>query len=95
MFVAIAIIDIQIGDKCSLKEKRKILKGVLDRIKSKFNVSVAEVGHNDLWQRSEIGFSVVSNDKIHANASADKVIDFLHSFPEINIISINLEIIGL
>jgi len=94
MFVAVASVDIQIGDKNSLKAKRKILRGVIERTKNKFNVSIAETGHNDLWQRTEIGFSIVSNDKSHVNSSADKVMDFLHSFPEINIIQTNLEIIG-
>lgn len=94
MFVAVVSVDIQIGDKNSLKEKRKILRGVLDRVKNKFNVSVAEVGYNDLWQRTLIGFSVVSNDKAHVNSSADKIMDFLYSIPDINIIETKMEIIG-
>lgn len=94
MFVAVASIDIQIGEKNSLKAKRKILRGMIDRMKNKFNISVAEIGHNDLWQRTMIGFAIVSNDKAHANSSADKVMDFLYNSPDINVIKSNLEIIG-
>ncbi len=95
MFVAIISVDIKIGDKGSLKEKRKILRGIIDRAKNRFNVSVAEGGYNDLWQRTKIGFSIVSNDRSHANSSADKIIDYLHGIPDINIIQTDLEIIGL
>jgi uncharacterized protein YlxP (DUF503 family) len=94
MFVAVICADIQIGEKNSLKEKRKILRSVIDRLKNKFNVSVAEVGHQDKWQRAVIGFAIVSNDNAHANSSADKVINFLHSVPDIHVIKIDLEIIG-
>ncbi len=94
MFVAVAHLDIMIGDMNSLKEKRKVLRSVLDRLRNRFNISAAEVGYHDKWQRTNIGFAIVSNDKAHVNSSADKVIDFLYSTPEINIIDIKLEIIG-
>jgi uncharacterized protein YlxP (DUF503 family) len=94
MFVAVASVDIKIGEKNSLKEKRKILRSIIDRLKSKFNISVAELGHKDLWQRTIIGFTIISNDKAHANSSSDKVMNFLYSFPDINIIDYKLEIIG-
>jgi uncharacterized protein YlxP (DUF503 family) len=94
MFVAVVSVDIRIGDKNSLKGKRRILRSIIDRIKNKFNVSIAEVGHNDLWQRAMIGFSIVSNSKAHVNSSADKVLNFLHEFPDIDIIKTQLEIIG-
>ncbi len=63
-------------------------------MKSKFIVSAAEVGHNNLWQRSLIAFAIVSKDKAHVNSSADTVMDFLCSIPDINIIDVNLDIIG-
>ncbi len=94
MFVAVICADIKIGEKSSLKEKRKILRSVIDRLKNKFNVSVAEVGHQDKWQRSVIGFAILSNDNAHVNSSADKVINFLHDVPDIDVIKIDLEIIG-
>jgi len=94
MFVAICKIDIQIGENNSLKGKRTILKSVIARLKNKFNISVAEVGHNDLWQRTEIGFAIVSNDSSHANSFADNVMNFLYEIHDINVINVDLEIIG-
>ncbi|MFC1855108.1 DUF503 domain-containing protein [Thermodesulfobacteriota bacterium] len=94
MFVAVVSVDIKIGNDRSLKGKRKVLRGILDRLKSKFNASVAEISHHDLWQRTMIGVSIVSNDKAHANSSVDKVMNFLYAIPDINIINTTIEIIG-
>jgi len=50
----------------SLKDKRAILKSLKDRLHNRFNVSVAETAHQDLWQRAELAASVVSNERRHA-----------------------------
>ena len=50
----------------SLKDKRQILKSLKDRLHNRFNVSVAETAHQDLWQRAELAASVVSNERRHA-----------------------------
>ena len=55
MVVGILRIDLRLHDNRSLKGKRKIVKSMVDRIKYKFNASVAEVGSNDKWQRIELG----------------------------------------
>jgi uncharacterized protein YlxP (DUF503 family) len=50
----------------SLKDKRQILRSLKDRLRNKYNVSVAETDHNDLWQRAELTVCVVSNERVHA-----------------------------
>jgi uncharacterized protein len=50
----------------SLKDKRAVLKSLKDRLHNRFNVSVAETAHHDLWQRAELTASVVSTDRVHA-----------------------------
>ena len=50
----------------SLKDKRHILRSVKDRLRQRFNVSVAETDHNDLWQRAELTVCIVSNERVHA-----------------------------
>jgi uncharacterized protein YlxP (DUF503 family) len=66
-------------DGCrSLKEKRRILKSLKDRLHNRFNVSVAETAHQDLWQRAELTCCVVANDRRHGESvlsSADKLVD--------------------
>lgn len=68
-----------IGGSQSLKDKRMVLRSLRDRIRQKFNVSVAEVEDNDQWQVAVIGIVVVSNDKAHANEMLSKVVNFIES----------------
>ncbi len=69
----------------SLKEKRQIVKSLIERVKAKFNASVAEVGHNDLWQRGTIGVAMVANDRTLLQQMAQKIENILcdHSQAEI------------
>jgi uncharacterized protein YlxP (DUF503 family) len=62
----------------SLKDKRRIVKSLKDRLHRQFNVSVAETDHQDTWQRSELACCVVANDRRHAESvlsSADHLIE--------------------
>ena len=56
-------------DGCrSLKEKRRVIKSLKDRLHNRFNVSVAETAHHDVWQRAELSCCVVSRDRRHADS---------------------------
>jgi uncharacterized protein YlxP (DUF503 family) len=63
----------------SLKQKRSILKSLIGRVKSRFNVSIAEVEHNDDKNGAVIGISMVSNDSRFINQQFDKIIDFMRA----------------
>ncbi|HVO17772.1 MAG TPA: DUF503 domain-containing protein [Anaeromyxobacter sp.] len=63
----------------SLKSKRHLVRSALDRVRARFNVSVAEVADNDLWQRSVLGVAAVGNDRAFVNETLDKVADFVAS----------------
>jgi len=73
MVIGLLRIEIQIPESGSLKSKRFVLKSFKDRMHNRFNVSVAEVGGQDLWQRTEIAAAVVSNDAAHAHAVLEKI----------------------
>lgn len=92
MVVGLASIDIHIPESGSLKSKRHVLKGIKDRVKNKFNVSIAEVGHNDLWQRTTIGVSVVANDKKFANRVLSKVVEHISKESGLQILDYSIEI---
>lgn len=66
----------------NLKEKRAILKRIVTRAKQKFNISIAETDYQDLWQRAEISFAIVSSSHIKQKKEAREVLAFLDSFPE-------------
>ena len=79
MFVGVLRLTLHLPDPGSLKSKRHLLRSAIDRVKGKFNVSIAEVGENDLWQRAVVGVSAVGNDHGFVNETLDKVVDFVAS----------------
>lgn len=62
--IALLTLDIHIPHAHSLKDKRMILRSLKDRLRTKFNVSVAEVDHQDLWQRAKVSAVTVGSDEI-------------------------------
>src|SRR5437868_14331766 len=72
MVVGILRLTLFVQGASSLKDKRQVVRKVLDRLRSRFNVSAAEVGENDVWQRAVIGIAAVSNDRSFVNEVLDK-----------------------
>lgn len=93
MVIGICHLDFFIHDNLSLKGKRQVLKKVLDRVRRKFNVSIAEVSDNDKWQRSQVGFCVVGNDKKYINSSLDRIINFIDGLGIVEILDSEIEIL--
>jgi uncharacterized protein YlxP (DUF503 family) len=79
LVVGTCTISLHIPESGSLKSKRWVLRRIKDRVRNKFNVSIAEVGDFDLWQRSTLGVAVVSRDGRFANQVISKVIDLIES----------------
>jgi uncharacterized protein YlxP (DUF503 family) len=76
----------------SLKEKRHVLKSVIEWLKSRFNVSVAETGLNDKWQAAEIGVSCVSNDRVLIDKTMNSIINFIENDYRVEITDYSIEI---
>jgi len=83
MTVGIARLTLFIPDSHSLKEKRMVLRRVKDRTRGKFNVAVAEVEDNDVWQRAVLGLAVVGNDGRFVESALDEVIRFVRNEVEV------------
>lgn len=79
MIIGVLTVELFLGEANSLKEKRRVLKSVIDRIKNRFNVSVAEVGEQDTWQRSTLGVSFVSCEQAHVHQVLAAVVRFIES----------------
>ena len=80
----------------SLKGKRQVLKSIISRVRNKFNVAVAEVDDNDVWQRATIGIAYISNNGRHTNEVLSKVVDFIvMSRFEVEILDYEIEIINV
>jgi len=77
----------------SLKDKRQVIKSIIGKLQSRFNISIAEVGLNDSWQTAEIGFACVSNDSSHVNQIISNVIKFIDGNSMVEIIDHEIEIL--
>ena len=67
-------------ESTNLKDKRRVARSLTARLRNQFNVAVAEVDHNDLWQRLTIGVCCVSNDTAHAHEMMSKIVSFVEEF---------------
>jgi uncharacterized protein YlxP (DUF503 family) len=77
MHVGVCKIRLRIPENLSLKGKRQAVRPVIARVKNKFEVSIAEVEDQDLWQIATLGIAVVSNDGRHAQEVLSHVVDFI------------------
>ena len=95
MVVGIGIITFRIYDCRSLKGKRKIIKSIINQLQNKFNASVAEIGFNDIYQRAQIGFSMVGNNRKVVNSKIDKIFNAADELGLAEIVDTDLEIISI
>jgi len=95
MIIGTMKIELYLSDNRSLKGKRKVVRSMVDRTKHKFNVSVAEVGSNDKWQKIELGISAVGNDRRHIDSSLSHVLEFIESLYLAEIVNAEIEIFNV
>jgi uncharacterized protein YlxP (DUF503 family) len=75
MPVGLLTLELHIPDAQSLKDKRQVLRSLKDRLRREFNVAVAELDHQDVWQRSVVGVVTLSNEEKHVQQSLQQVLD--------------------
>ena len=94
MNVGVARVSLRIPENTDLKGKRQVVKSIIGRIKSRFDVAVAEVDDNDSRRTATIGICCISNDKRHSNEVLSKVVSFIeNSRFDVEILDISTEII--
>ena len=94
MTVGIARVTLFLGEAHSLKEKRMVLRRVKDRAQQKFNVAIAEVGDNDLWQRAVLGLAVVGSGRRFAESALDEVVRFVRDEAEVTDVEREIQTFG-
>jgi uncharacterized protein len=87
MHVACCELDLHLPDVHSLKEKRAVLRPILEGARRRYAVAAAEVDHQDRWQRAMVGMAAVSGSASHAQEVLDAVERFVWSFPEVEVIA--------
>ena len=92
MLVALERFDLRIPACHSLKEKRHVVKTLTNAIRSSFNVSVAEVEHQELWQRAALGVAAVGAQEYHLRKVLHEVEKLVDRWAEVEVISTDLSV---
>ncbi len=79
MIIGTLLIEIKIEDSRNLKDKRRILKSIIEKLKGKFNVSAAEVDNNDIANYASLCVSIVSNEISYIDSVFDRIRDFIEN----------------
>jgi uncharacterized protein YlxP (DUF503 family) len=93
MFIGVLKASLYLSEPQSLKDKRRVIKGLCDRIKNKFNMAVAQTGSMDSWNNSELGIVCVSNAASHADSMLSSVVNFIETQGTVELTFIQTEII--
>ena len=91
MTVGVLQLELSIGDAMSLKDKRRIVKSLKDRIAFGHNVSIAEVGALDEHRRAIMGVAMVANEHAYVEGAMSKLIDFVRTVPSVDLIDYQLD----
>lgn len=94
MFVCVIRIKIHLYSPQSLKEKRSIIKSLIQKTKHKFSLAIAEVADQDLWQSAVLGIALVGNKKSFLEREMEQILRFLEQGGDLEIVTVNHEIWG-
>jgi len=93
MVVGVLQVEIAVPDAMSLKDKRRVVKSLKDRIAHGRNVSVAEVGALDEHRRAILGMAMVGNDSRYVEGALSKLVDFVKMVPQVNLIDYQIDLL--
>ena len=92
MLVGVCHIEMFVPDSNSLKAKRSVLNSLKKRIRNKFNVSVAEVGMHDKWQRTSVAISMVCNDRKFIDMTVNQILHLIEMDGRVEILNHAVEL---
>jgi len=93
MYIGVLRVSLYISEPQSLKDKRRIVKSLIERLKNKFNLAAAEIGSLDSWNNCELGIVCVSNEAAHSDRMLASAISFIESMGTVEIARVETEII--
>jgi len=92
MHVGVCRIELRLPENQSLKGKRRVIKSIITRLQNKYNVSVAEVDNQDLWQLATLGIACVSNHRRHTDETLSTVVKFvIQNYPDLELLTSEIE----
>ena len=93
MHVGVLQLELSVADAMSLKDKRRVILSLKDRIAHGRNVSVAEIGALDEHRRSILGVAMVSNDARYVEGALSKLVDFVRTVPQVSLMDYQIEML--
>jgi uncharacterized protein YlxP (DUF503 family) len=93
MTVGVLQLELSVPDAMSLKDKRRVIKSLKDRIAHAHNVSIAEVAALDEHRRAVIGMAMVSNDSRYVEGALSKLVDFVKMVPQVSLIDYQIDLL--
>ena len=93
MVVGVLQLELSVPDAFSLKDKRRVIKSLKDRIAHDHNVSIAEVGALDEHRRCVLGMAMVSNDGRYVEGALSKLVDFVRMVPQVSLIDYQIDLL--
>jgi uncharacterized protein len=93
MVVGVYTVELFIPGSQSLKDKRQVLHSLKDRLRGKFNLSVAEVDGQDLWQKAVLGMACVANESQHVQQVLEQALNVIKGMPAVEISRAQLELL--
>ena len=93
MIVGLCTVELFIPGSQSLKDKRQVLLSLKDRLREKFNLSVAEIDGQELWQKAILGLACVANDGRYVNQVCDQALNLIRSVPAVEIVQSKVELL--
>ena len=93
MTIGVLQLELSIGDAMSLKDKRRVIKSLKDRIAHGHNVSIAEVGALDEHRRSIVGVAMVANERAYVEGALSKLVDFVRGVPSVDLIDYQIDLL--
>ncbi len=91
--VGLCTVELHIPDVQSLKGKRQVLSSLTTRLRNRFNISVAEIDENDLWQKAILGIACVANDTGRVNQVLDQVLNLIRANPSLELLRSQIEVL--
>jgi len=93
MIVGVVRLELFIRESDSLKDKRRILSSLIQRIRHRFNVSIAEVEGHDLWRRATLGVALVTNDRRYAEQVLSTIVEFVGRSADVELTDYSIELL--
>ena len=95
MIVGAAVVEIHVHESGSLKAKRGVVRSIAQRVRNRYNLSVAEVGGQDTWQRATLGLTSVGSDARQVRKVLEQACDFIEGLHLAQVLNTDIELVNL